>query len=436
MSQLWIQNSLFVTMDDDKPVIKRGHMLVSDDRIAYIGEEEPQTQWLQSDVKKFDGSRHAIMPGLINTHGHSPMTLLRGYSDDEALQVWLEQKMWPMEARYRIEDARIGSGLAIAEMLLSGTTTFVDMYDRMEQVALMTEQAGMRGVLMRGVIGLCSEEEQRTKLMESVQFAKEWNGGAGGRITTMLSPHAPYTCPPAFIEQFVQAAHDYNLPLHTHMSETAAEVEQNVRDYGIRPVEHLDSLGFFSRPALLAHAVHLNDEEIALLAERGASISHNPVSNLKLASGIARVPDLMKAGVKVSLGTDSVASNNNLDLFQEIAMAALLHKGVSGDPTAVPAMEALKLGTVYGAKALWREDIGVLREGMKADFIALDIDQPHYYPLTDIVSHLVYAGSGRDVTDVWVDGKQVVAGRKCLFLDEEKLRRDAQASFERLLQAT
>lgn len=433
MKELWIENGLFVTMNETDAVF-RGHMVVTDDRITYIGREAPTG--LQDNAVKLDGSRLAFMPGLINTHGHAAMTLLRGYSDDQKLQVWLEEKMWPMEAKYVDADTRAGSALAIVEMLRTGTTTFVDMYDRMDQVAAVTELSGIRGVLTRGVIGLCSEEMQRAKLEEAIAFARDWNGKADGRISTMLSPHAPYTCPPDYIEKFVQAAHDYELPLHTHMSETIAEVEQNVREYGARPVEHLDRLGFFSRPALLAHAVHLTDNEISLLAERGASVSHNPVSNLKLASGIARLPELMRAGVKVSLGTDSVASNNNLDLFQEISVAALLHKGVIGDPTAVPALEALKLGTVYGAAAIWQEErIGRLQAGLKADFIAIDIDQPHYYPMTDIVSHLVYAGSGRDVKHVWVDGRQVVRNGECTLLDEEKVRREAADSFERLLRA-
>jgi len=252
-----------------------------------------------------------------------------------------------------------------------------------------------------------------------------------------MSPHAPYTCPPAFIERFVQAAHDLDLPMHTHMSETAAEVEQNVRDYGVRPVEHLDRLGVFGRPTLVAHAVHLNDDEIALLAERGVAVSHNPASNLKLASGVARVPDMLRAGVTVSLGTDGAASNNNLDIFDEIRLAALIHKGVSGDPTAVPAREALKLGTAYGAKAIWQADLfGMLRPGMRADIIAVDIDQPQYYPRTDLVSHLVYAGSGRDVKHVWIDGVQVVRNRVCTRLDEERIAAEASARFERLKSAT
>ncbi|MFD1955692.1 amidohydrolase [Paenibacillus thailandensis] len=433
MGQLWIKNGLFVTMEEDKPAF-RGHMVIADDRITYIGETAPNPA--PEGAEQLDGSKLAFMPGLVNTHGHAAMSLLRGYSDDQNLQVWLEQKMWPMEAKYVDADTKAGSLLAIAEMLKSGTTAFVDMYDRMDQVAEAVKQAGIRGLLTRGVIGLCPPEVQEAKLAEAIRFAKDWNGEADGRIRTMISPHAPYTCPPDYIERFVQAAHDLDLPLHTHMSETLAEVEQNVKEYGARPVEHLDKLGFFSRPSLVAHAVHLNDEEIALLADRGVAVSHNPVSNLKLASGVARVPELLRAGVTVSLGTDSAASNNNLDLFKEVKFAALLHKGVTGDPTVVPAAEALRMGTVYGAKSIWQDDsIGVLRAGMKADFIAVDIDQPHYYPLTDIVSHLVYSGSGRDVAHVWVDGRQVVKNGECVYLDEERIRYDAQASFERLLRA-
>lgn len=429
MSQLWIKNGLFITMEE-QPF--RGHMVVTDDIITYLGKEEPEV--VGETAEKLDGSRLAFMPGLVNTHGHAAMSLLRGYSDDQNLQIWLEQKMWPMEAKYVDEDTSAGTALSIVEMLKSGTTTFVDMYDRMDKVAAVTEQSGIRGVLTRGVIGFGPEDVKKAKLDEAIAFAREWNGAANGRIKTMLSPHAPYTCPPDFIEKFVQAAHDYDLPLHTHMSESIAEVEQNVRDYGKRPVEHLDSLGFFTRPALLAHAVHLTDEEIALLASRGASVSHNPVSNLKLASGIARLSDMMKAGVKVSLGTDSAASNNNLDLFQEITMAALLHKGVTGDPTIVPAAEALKLGTTYGAEAIWLGDrIGKLKMGYKADFIGINLDQPHFYPLSDIVSHLVYAGRGSDVSHVWVDGRQVVSNGRCTLLDEEKIKREAADRFERLL---
>ncbi|MBE9912854.1 amidohydrolase [Paenibacillus donghaensis] len=424
-----IKNGSFAVADGDKPVIQ-GCMVIEDDLIVYVGEETPE---LDGDIPVMDGTHLFFMPGLINTHGHAAMSLLRGYGDDLALQIWLQEKMWPMEAKFTSSDVYWGTSLSVLEMLKGGTTTFLDMYDHMDQVAKVTEESGIRASLMRGVIGLCPEEVQRHKLNEAIRFARDWHGKAGGRITTMISPHAPYTCPPDFIEKFVQAAHDMDLPMHTHMSETKAEVEQNVTEYGLRPVAHLEKLGVFSRPSLVAHAVHLTDEEIEILAKNEVAVSHNPGSNLKLASGVARVTDMLKAGVTVSLGTDGAASNNNLDMFEEMRLAALIHKGVSGDPTAIPAGEALKMGTVYGAQSLFLNNVGTLAPGMKADFIALNTDQAHFLPHTDLISHAVYSACGKDVEHVWVDGKQVVKHGACLTLDEERIRREAQAAFESLL---
>lgn len=429
-SNKWmIKNGHFAVNGQDAAVIE-GCMIVEDSRITYIGSTIPDGE---EDTPVVDGKGLLFLPGLVNTHGHAAMSLLRGYGDDMVLQQWLQEKMWPMEGKFTSTDVYWGTSLSVLEMLKGGTTTFLDMYDHMDEVAKVAEQSGIRACLMRGAIGLCSEEEQRMKLNEAVAFAKNWHGKADGRITTMMSPHSPYTCPPAFIEQFVQAAHDLNLPLHTHMSETLAEVEQNVREYGARPVEHLQKLGFFSRPSLVAHAVHLNDEEIQVLAQYDVGVSHNPGSNLKLASGVARVPDLLRASVKVSLGTDGPASNNNLDMFEEMRLAALIHKGVSGDPTAVPAAEALRMTTEYGAASIALKEVGVLAAGNKADFIALDLDQPHFLPRTDLISHAVYSASAKDVVHVWVDGKQVLKDGGCLTLDEERIRYEAQAAFEGLL---
>lgn len=432
-NQWIIKNGYFAVMNQEKPLIY-GVMVVEDQHIKYVGEQLPSDLVLSEDIETFDGQGLLFLPGLINTHGHAAMSLLRGHGDDLALQVWLQEKMWPMEAKFTSNDVYWGTALSVIEMLKGGTTTFLDMYDHMDQVAKVTDESGIRAVLMRGAIGLCPEDVQQAKLAEAVQFAKDWHGQANGRITTMMSPHAPYTCPPAFIEKFVQAAHDLNLPMHTHMSETAAEVQQNVNDYGLRPVAHLEKLGMFERPTLLAHAVHLTDEEIEILARYNVSVSHNPGSNLKLASGVARVPDLLKAGVTVSLGTDGAASNNNLDMFEEMRLAALIHKGVSGDPTAVPALEALRLGTEYGAKSIGlQHETGVLQAGMKADFIAINIEQPHFKPRTDLISHVIYSGAAQDVEHVWVDGKQLVKHRQCLTLDEEKIMREAQLCFDGLL---
>jgi len=434
MNKWLIRDAILATLDEERPLIE-GWMAIEDDRIAAIGEGEPPAELLASAAETLGGRGLLFLPGLVNTHGHAAMSLLRGYADDLVLQDWLQNHMWPMEAKFAGDDVYWGAALAAVEMIKSGTTTFLDMYDHMDRVGEVVAGSGMRAVLTRGMIGLAPAEVQAAKLQDAVSFAKTWHGAADGRISVMMCPHAPYTCPPDFIVKVVEAAHELGLPLHTHMSETRFEVEQNVRDYGLRPPEHLDKLGFFSRPALVAHAVHLTDEEIALLAERGVSVSHNPVSNLKLASGVARVPELLAAGITVGLGTDSAASNNNLDLFEEVRLTALLHKGVSGNPTVVPAAEALRLGTTYGAKALGLAGaggIGRLYPGMKADFIAVSTEKSHFTPRTDLISHLVYAASGSDVQHAWVDGRQIMRDRQLLTLDEERIIHEAKACFERL----
>ena len=427
-----IEHGTFLTQDPERPVV-RGWLAVRGDRIAGLGEGEAPRDVRSAARERVEGKDLLFLPGLVNTHGHAAMTLLRGYADDLKLQEWLNNYIWPMEARLTGDDVYWGTLLAAAEMIRTGTTAFADMYFFMDRAAEAVETSGMRASLCRGIVGLGSEAEWREKVADGIRFAREWNGKADGRIRTMLGPHAPYTCPPPVLEKVVGAAHEFGLPIHIHMSETAAEVEQNVRDYGVRPAEHLDRVGVFTRPTLLAHAVHLTDEEIALLAERGAAVSHNPVSNLKLASGIARVPDLLRAGVVVTLGTDSVASNNNLDLFEEIKLTAMLHKGVTGDPTVLPAGQVLRMATVDGARVLGMEDTGMLKEGWKADLIALRTDRTHFVPRTDFVSHAVYAACGADVEHVWVDGRQLMRGRELLTLDEERIRHEVQKRFERLL---
>lgn len=435
MTRIWIKNGQFLTSDQIHPVLA-GHMVTENDRIIYLDSAAPAAELVPvADTEVVDGTHRLFMPGLVNTHGHTPMSLLRGIGDDLVLQVWLTERIWPMEGRMTGEDVRYGTLLSILEMLKSGTTAFVDMYDHMDQVALAVEQSGMRGCLTRGVIGFGSREEQDAKLQEAVGFARNWHGKANGRITAMLAPHAPYTCPPDYIERIVAASRDLDLPIHTHMSETAHEVAQNEADYGLRPVAHLEKLGVFDRPCLVAHAVHLDAEEIAILAKHDVRVSHNPGSNLKLASGIAPVTALLQAGVKVSLGTDGSASNNNLDMFEEMRLAALLHKGVSGDPTAVPAFTAYQMATRAGAESIWLPETGSLAVGMKADFIALNIDQPHYYPQASYLSHAVYSANAQDVSDVWVDGKRIVDNGQCVTLDEEKIKAEFSRCYNRLMKA-
>jgi len=425
-----IVHATVITVNEQNDVIYDGAVAFENDKITYVG---PTPEDLSGYDEVIDGKNKYVLPGLINTHGHVAMSLLRGYADDLPLQQWLEEKMWPLEAQFTAEHVKWGSSLSAIEMIRTGTTTFVDMYDHMGEVAKVVESSGLRARLCRGVIGFCSEEERRRKLEEATAFAREWHNQAGGRITTMMSPHAPYTCTPEYITQILERAVELDLPIHIHMSETEWEVNQNVQDYGVRPVAHLENLGVFHRPTLVAHAVYLTDEEIEILAKYDVKVSHNVISNLKLASGVASVPELLERGVTVSLGTDSSASNNNLNLFEELKMAAILHKGVTKNPVAVPAIEALRMATRYGADAVFQKDaIGSLEVNKQADMIMLDAAQAHFHPAHQPVSHVVYAANGRDVTDTIVAGKFLMRNKELLTVDEEKVIHEANRVFQLL----
>lgn len=428
-----LKNGVIITANEQNEWYEKGYIVVEGKEIMELGEGEYTGKESCDEVIDLQGKW--LMPGWINTHGHAAMSLLRGYADDLPLKEWLETKMWPMEGQFNAETVRLGTSLAVVEMLKSGTTCFVDMYDHMHTVAEVASQAGIRAVLARGVIGLCSEEEQKQKLTEAVQFCKDWHLQADGRITTMMSPHGPYTCPPAYISRIVDKAVELDLPIHIHMSETAREVEQNRKDYGQRPVAHLRDLGMFERPTLVAHAVHINEEEMEILKEYNVKISHNPTSNLKLGSGVAPVTKYIEKGFHPSIGTDSAASNNNLDMFQEVRLAALIHKGVNQDPTAVPAEVALKMGTGWGAEAVFLTHTGVLAQGKMADFIVVNPYQAHLQPSHQPISHLIYSATGHDVQDVYVQGNYVVKDRECVHLDEEKIIFEANKAFQALNKA-
>ncbi len=425
-----LTHATVITANDQNEVIHDGAVAFEDDRITYVG---PTPEEVIGYDQVIDVSGNYVLPGLINTHGHAGMSLLRGYADDLPLQQWLEEKMWPLEAQFTGDHVKWGTYISIIEMIRTGTTTFVDMYDHMDQVAQAVEATGMRARLCRGMIGLCSEEERQAKLRDATQFAKDWHNQANGRITVMMAPHAPYTCSPDFITQIVEKADELSLPIHIHMSETRWEVGQNEKDYGLRPVAHLEKLGVFNRPTLVAHAVHLTDEEIDILAQYKVNVSHNVVSNLKLASGVAPVPKMLAKGISVSLGTDSSASNNNLNLFEELKLAAILHKGVNYDPIAVPAEEALRMATRYGADGVFQSDLlGAIEVGRQADIIVLDAHQAHFHPAHDPISHVVYAANGRDVTDTIVAGKFLMRNRELLTVDEERVIFEANRMFQTL----
>jgi len=418
-----IHSVTIVTMDEDNRTFN-GYVIIQDHLFRKVCEGAPSSEELSKVDQVINGRGKWLMPGLINTHGHLGSALLRGAGDDMPLMSWLKQVMWPNEARFDKETVLLAAELAMIEMIKSGTTTFLDMYHlHMEDIAELVIERGLRATLCRGMIGLCSEAEQEAKLKESVQLFEQYHGANNDKLSIALSPHAPYTCPPPFLKRVAKTAEKHEMMIHTHVSETRGEVEQHLKDYGKRPVVHMEELGLFRQPCLIAHAVHVDEQEMNILKDHQVAVSHNPISNLKLGSGIAPIPDMQSRGITVAIGTDSTASNNNLDLFEEMRMAALIHKGTSEDPAATNSLKTLSMATVKGAEALRLSSLGAISEGFKADFILIDPNAAHLTPWNEsrIQSHLVYATKGSDVTDVFIDGEPVYTNGQLASFDEEKI---------------
>ena len=406
---------------------KVANIAVEGTKILAIG-KEPETFVAEEII---DAKDMLAIPGFVNAHTHASMTLLRSYADDMELMTWLNDHIWPVEAKMVSNDIYWGAALAAVEMIESGTTTFADMYGPyMERVADVVAESGMRGVLSRGIIGVAPDGEK--KIEENVALYKDYHGAADGRITVMFGPHAPYTCPPEFLKKVAAAAQRLGADIHIHMNETKAEIEQITKQYGKRPFQYVEDTGLFESPTLAAHCVHLDDAEIEIIKKHHIRVAHNPGSNMKLASGTAPVPRLLKEGVTVALGTDGASSNNNLDMLQEVQLAALLHKVNAYDPLAVPAFEALKMGTEYGAKAVGLQDVGRLEVGAKADITLVSMRGAAWCPRFNEVSLLVYSGSSADVDTVICDGKVLMEHRELQTLDKEKILFEAQKCAERL----
>ena len=404
-------NVNLVTCDSEFHVYRGGLLVVEDDRIVYCG---PYDQaWLGKCSETVDYEGAWIMPGLVNCHTHSAMTLLRGIRDDSNLHEWLEDYIWPAESLFTAEVTTKAVQFALAEMLLSGTTTFNDMYNPhgvdIKQIYQAVRQSGMRCYFSPTLFTSPAETAAET-LARTRAIIEEILSYDDEDFQVMVAPHSPYACDEDLLKGSVDLARELDLRLHIHVAETQNENKIILERYGKRPLAFLKGLGYLEQPAIFAHGVELNPSEIADLATSPVSIAHNPIGNLKLASGVAPVTNLLVAGVTVGLATDSVASNNNLDMFEEGRTAALLQKMWVGDASQFTIEQALKAQTIEGAKALGLEDkIGSLEVGKQADFIAI---QPkgriHLYPLENMLSHLVYAVKGSDVQDVYIAGKQVV----------------------------
>lgn len=411
-----IKDVTLVPMDGKNEVLDKTNIYFDND-IIHIGELKDD---LEVD-RVIDGKNKVAMPGLINGHTHIGMSLLRNFADDLPLHDWLTKKIWPTEAKLIAKDVYWGSLLSIVEMIQSGTTAFCDMYFFMEEVAKALEESGIRGVLTRGLIEEQGKNEE--KLKETRELFENWHGKGNGRIKVMVAPHAPYTCSPDFLMECLKLAKELNTGIHIHLSETKKEVEDSFKNFGKSPIKHVYDLGLLDVHTIAAHCVHVDDEDIDIMKEKSVYPVNNPGSNLKLASGFAPVDKMLKKGISVALGTDGSSSNNNLNMFEEINLAAIVNKAVNLDAVSVSAMDALKMATVNGAKALdWFDEIGSIEVGKKADLILIDMDKPHLYPRHNIISSLSYSVQGSDVDTVIVDGKIIMEKRELKTLDVEKIK--------------
>lgn len=428
MSRILLKNAHYFSAEG---TAKQGDIAVENDIILSVGESVAD-DWTPD--RTIDCQDKFVIPGFVNTHTHAAMGLFRSYADDMLLMDWLEKKIWPIEGKMESDDFYWGTMLGIAEMIQSGTTMFADMYMGMERVAEAVEETGIRAVIARGMAGVAPTAE--AALVNSEYLYNTYHGAADGRLHVMLGPHAPYTCPPDYLKRVVALSEKLGAEIHIHLAETQGEVNDCLKLYGKTPMALMDEVGLLDRGVLAAHCVVLSEEDIALMAAKNVRVAHNPGSNMKLASGIAPVPALLKAGVCVGLGTDGSSSNNNLDMLEEVHLAALLHKVNTLDPLAVPAYVALRMGTIDGAIALGVGDtIGRIEAGYQADLTIFDINQIAWTPRHDLVSLLVYAANSSHVDTVMVAGKILMENRQLTTIDEERVKFETNRSIKRLLQA-
>ena len=419
-----IQNAAILTPEGR---VKQGDIVIEGDKIVSVGKAEGEEPYEQV----IDARGKLAIPGLVNAHTHASMTLLRSYADDMSLMDWLNKMIWPIEAKMKREDIYWGAMLAGVEMIRSGTTAFADMYGPcMEEVAKMAEESGLRGVLSQGLIGVAPNGEE--KLSENISLFENCNGMADGRVTVMLGPHAIYTCPPDYLKKVSEAAQRLGAEIHIHMSETKTEVEDCLKNYGKRPFEVVEETGLFENGTLAAHCVYLEDPEIEIIKKHNIRVAHNPGSNMKLASGIAPVMKLLKEGICVGIGTDGASSNNNLDMLEEVHLAALLGKLDGLDPTAVSAPLAIRMGTEYGAEAVGLSETGRIEEGCQADIVLIDMYGPAWCPNYNPLSLLVYSANSSAVDTVMVAGKILMENRELKTLDEERILHEASRCAKRL----
>lgn len=437
-ASLILHNATVLTMDDEYRVFKDGGVAIAGDKIIEVGVRETLLQ-AHPDAERLDCEGRILIPGLINAHTHTPMTLLRGLADDRRLEVWLLGYMMPVEREFvSPEFCQLGARIACAEMIRSGVTCFADMYYFEDIVASAVAEAGMRAVCGQTVLKFPAPDAAayEDSLSAAREFLHHWKDHP--LITPSVAPHAAYTTTPEILRACTAMAVEYDVPLQIHISETLGEVEQWRDIYDMPIVPWVKKQGVLDAKVLAAHCVHIDDGEIHTLQHAGAGIAHNPTSNMKLASGFAPVIEMLEAGLAVGIGTDGPSSNNDLDMFEEIRLAAFLAKGISGDPTALPAKEVFAMATRIGAEALHLGEIaGSIEPGKRADLVLLDLHTLHNSPHFDhdpdaIYARIIYAAKSTDVTDVMVNGRWLMRDRQLTTLDEGRLLEAAEEYARRI----
>jgi len=400
----------------------------ADDRISSMSPSESTAQ--AGDVE-LEGEGKLAISGFVNAHTHLAMVLLRGLADDVPLQVWLEDHVWPIEQQLQPEDVYWCTLLGIAEGIRSGTTAFIDMYFHCDQVARAVEESGVRALLSYGMIAPSLEDRGMLELETSRTFVKRWHGRANGRIQATLSPHAVYTCGEDVWRKAIDLAHELDTPLHTHVSETRSEVEDWKAKSGMSPVQYLQSINAFSVPMLAAHCVHVDKDDIAILADHPVTVAHCPKSNAKLGSGIAPVRAMKRAGVCVAIGTDGAASNNRLDMVEELRATWMLQRAHHKDPTHLSSQDVVDMAVNAGRSIFGLPETG-LSVGAPADLVLFDTDRIHTTPPHDAAAMLAYASNSGDVTDVYVDGKVLLKNGELRTIDEERVKSEVRRLLHRI----
>ncbi len=411
-------------------VIKNAYLAIDADKISYIGKDEPSDTF--DEIKDMNGK--LLMSGFYNCHNHCPMVLLRGVGSDLPLNEWLFDKVFPIEDKLTAEEIEAGTSLALLEMLAGGTVSFSDMYFEPQVTAKAVADAGMKANLTRPVQSFDPNEEPEDsfRIAQSLELYNEWHKAENDRILIDFSIHAEYTCTEKIAKAYIEECNKRNGNLHIHLSETVKEHNECKEKYGKTPTEWFNSLGAFDSRAFAAHCVTLEDGDMDIILDKGVNIVHNPTSNMKLGSGFARIPKMLGMGINVALGTDGAASNNNLDMLEELHLASVIHNGYMQDATVMNADTVIKMATISGARLQGRDDCGELKVGNKADIIAISLDKPHMRPIIDEKALITYSAQSSDVYMTMVDGKVLYENGEYKTLDKEKIYYSIEKAMKKL----